>query len=392
MRKLIAKACLLLLLSMVLIQPALAQSKRSQLEDFVCSHYGLQPQEVVWAEFYEVHLEHIDLHFSLLHWFTQGPEYRKGMVAWVEETDEYLADGQVAALMEEERLKMTEEYRRLQAEAGKMEIDLYKELLQGNPEAEYEIYILPLYQFSQELQEQIEELYREYGLEPRQDFLSRPDGIDGSGSCEPAVPPQEPGSAGSGSGIDSCQPATAPTPPLPAPAPDTIDPVDPVDDRVAPPDEPVSSDGQPREIYLPYPADEFYAALEHLRQQGYAQALSSLTEYLDSIGAAYTVEGYLITATLPAAEIQNLARREDVQWVGSLYRWDAEIDLPLAPAPAFDDAEIATDSTAGRQGEAPSEGEFLAADSTAPARDNTWFWAGGTLVVFLILGAILFKK
>ena len=34
--------------------------------------------------------------------------------------------------------------------------------------------------------------------------------------------------------------------------------------------------------------------------------------------------------------------------VGSLYRWDAEIDLPLAPAPAFDDAEIAADSAGDR--------------------------------------------
>lgn len=391
MRKLIAKVCFLLLLSMALVQPALAQGKQSQLEDYVCSQHGLQPHELVGAEFYQVHLEHTGLHLSVLHWATQGPDYRKGMAAWVEETGEYLVDDQVTALINEERLGIAKEYQELQAEAGKMDIGLYQELRQGHPQDEYQVYILPAFQLSQDLQRQIQDLYKEYGLEPPRDFQQGqilPWDNGSTGACEPAPPPQEPGSVSSGGGTDSCQPAIAPMPPQLTPAPA---PVDPADDRVVPPDEPVSSEEMPREIYLPYP-EEFYTALEQLHQQGYAQALSSLTEYLDSIGAAYTLENYLIAATLPAADIQNLAKREDVQWVGSFGSREAVADLPLVPANASDTNEITGELAAGRQDEAPSEGQFLGADSAPPAKHPAWFWAGGTLLGLLVLGAILIKK
>lgn len=365
MRKLIATWVILVLLTL-LVSPAVAQDRQSQLEDFVSTHYDLHPQEVVGAEFYQLLLEHSGLHLSILHWLTEGPE--KGIVAWVQETDEFLADDQVVILMEEERIQVAREYQELQAEAGNMEVDLYKTLLQGSPEDEYEIYILPTFHLDEKLTKQISDLYQEYGLEPPQDSERTPsnprdDGTT-SGGTEPAAPPQ--------------------TVPLPNPTPD---PVRPADGAATHPDSPTSSEISQSPAYHPYP-DEFITALDQLYQQGFAPALARLTEYLDGICADYSLDNTLLVATLAAADIQELAKREDVQWIGNFNHWGVTEDLPLTPPVNTWDGQ--TDLTSARQDTA-QEGEFFVADSAAPAK-TPWLLGGGALLAFLILGIIWIKK
>lgn len=371
MRKFIASTWVVLLMFTVLTPPLLAQDHQSQLKDFVGTHYDLQPEDIIGAEFYQLHLEHSGHHLSILHWLTEGPE--KGIVAWVQETDEFLADDQVVTIMEEERMQVAREYQELQAEAGKIDVGLYKELLQGSPQDEHQIYILPAFHLDEDLIRQIDDLYQEYGLEPPQN--SDPDQTPGiprnsgstSGGTEPAAPPQ--------------------TVPLPNPTPD---PVQPADGAATHPDSPASREIPQSPAYHPYP-DEFTIALDHLYQQGFALALSSLTEYLDGIAADYTLDNNQVVATLTTTDIQELAKREDVQWVGSFsHRGEVVQDLPLTPPVNAWDRQ--TDLTSERQSSAQDDGESFAADSDNLAGTSPWLWGGGILLGFLILGGIWFKK
>lgn len=333
MKKVLAGVFAVLLLLNITAVPVGADDIQTELVNFICQEYNFQSDDLIEAEYYQVYLEYTDLNLSILHWLTQGEDYCKGMAAWVAETGEYLADDGVYALMEAERLLAAKEYQRLQEQAGKMDISLYKQI-QENPQAEYQVYITPVYKISDNLNEEIQALYEEYGLEAPEDI--------GNHGRVPGYTKEGQGQSGSSSGgaLPPDLPQTTPQESAIEPVPQTtpfqepaIDPALPRD--LATPtdlDKPVASDCEPAaDFYQPYP-EEFYSALNTLYNQGYAEATSNLSQYLDGIGAQYQVNPGYIVATLTAAQIQAIQGRPEVQWVSSYMAEQVGVDLA---APAF---------------------------------------------------------
>lgn len=363
MRKLFASAFAIVLVLTAAIAPVGAE--QVDLTDFICQTYGFNTGDFIVADSYEVNLEYLGLRLTVQTWLTEGPEYRKGQVGWVAETNEYLVDDELNNLFSQERELVVKEYQELQKLAGKMDVSLYKALTSGASDELHEIWITPVHRLISDLEDQIRALYQQFNLEPPKDIS------EGYGRT-PAIP--EDGGAGSSGSEGSIDPAPPQLTPLPSPLPaydyDTVAPYD--------PDAPVSNETD-RDIYQPYP-EEFIIALNAIYAQAYADSIATLTAHLDQLGISYETGPGHVVATVTATQALDLRDREDVEWIGGYYKWIEEDFAPTMGDAAFlanDDKNIAR-----------AAGDLTEA---APVNNGSWVWAGG-LVGFMALGVFLILK
>ena len=400
MRKLLACVfvCLLLL---ALATPAGAQN--DNLAQYISQQYDIPQKDLTIAERYDLYIISQDLDISVATWYGPEAELSRGMVGYAAAIDRYYTDQELSELLMEDRKIRQQEYEQLREQAGKFDVSLYQLLLDSADDQVHEVYILPAYQLTSEIQDQIRDLYREYDMEAPKDLQGQ------WGRVLPTEPQPSDGGAGwDGIDFDDGDTSVSPIPPdytgepteiaqatprdpdLPAQAP-AIDPssnqdstpqdtpaIDPAPDQDVPVRDTPTIDPAPATNQPPW---EFYTTLKQLHHQGYQEALTSLCAYLDSISVEYQVQDMTVTASVTTAQAWELDR-PDVQMIGSQVYAEPDI-VPLS-----------TDDIRGLGNDLDIPARTGEAEVTSLTNDpgnSPWLWGGG-LVGLLALGLFLVIK
>lgn len=379
MKKIFSLSLAVLLLAGLALS-ASALDAEEILQEYLLETKEVSPDTLHCREAYEQHLRHLDQKLLVLTWYDQEAELR-GQIAWHQEEERIIEQDELYELLEAERQLAAEEWSRLQEEAGKISVGLYRQLTEMDDETEVAIILVPLFQLSSQLEDDLRALFAEYELDFPVEFQPGswcyPVQRDGDlpVSDEGALPRDievdygkpgqgedcEPGNEGSGrlpydagaAGEDPAQPREPAEPaPMPMPEPD------------------------------PW-IEEFYSELEQLLARGFQESLAAITAYLDQIGAEYQVNENLVHVTLSVEEVNKVAKLDQVHQVLAQYA-EADITPLTGRMPLNTGAEDR------------AEGGILATDldETGKAAGSLWPWlvGAGLAIGSASLAVILIKK
>lgn len=302
---LILTVAILLLVGMVV--PAAAMDTDEALMDYLVEYLvdvkGLSADALEFRGPYGMELPHLGLNLVVLTWYNQQTQQR-GQVAWHQEEQRVVDQDELAELMEAEAHLAAQEWSRLQQEAGKIDVGLYRRLLELDGADQLDVTLVPVLRLSEQLEQQLRELFAQYDLELPPEFLprfswSRTGGATydlGDAATDKAVQPGR------------------------------------VEPSAAKPEDYQGDDSeQARILPLPEPEplpEEFFAQLEGLIAQGFQQALAAVSAHLDQLNADYEIHNNLVYATLTVNEIYGAAELDHVERV--LPQYDVDVDtLPL---------------------------------------------------------------
>ncbi len=403
---LIALVCFLIVFAPVV---AAAQPDAQTLEEYIQDEYGLEAGEYELGEPWILEFDGLTYYVYYIYGATRE-DYFKGDIVWVEEEERFVGWEEFSLVMEDYYEYQRQYWEELQQQAGKMDVWLYSQLLEMNSSEEVEIYILPRFELTPELEREIRDLFRKYDLDPPEGLRWWAPGIIVSpepvGSREPAtaVPPGTSGGQDDGDSSDGVE--------------DPDDPVsdDPDDEEGKPDsengyegegdgqsgDQGTDSDGQDvdsapgdgDEESDPYTGDEdgydgdgdwdvwidpvdeeFYTELAHLYAKGFEASRKRLETALKAAGAEYSFDGMGFIVTTTAKFALDLRDNEDVEWISGLFYAYATDDSMESMPPVIAGLRSA------------------ALDLESPSQSGTpWFLIGGLGLVMAGLAWLVIKK
>lgn len=379
------KKLTVLLICLLLAVPvgAGAEADWAWLEEHLAETYGLEAGEYQVAEVFTMELDGKAV--AIATWFTDAPDNHKGQVGWIEAEQRVVPADELAAMLEQHRLEEQQRWEELLKHAGNMDAWLYGQLVEMDPAEKVEIYILPRFELTPQLEEEIRALYREYGMEPPQDLegwispdrpISSEPGIrDGDAQSVPPrsadgqSEPGHPGSDGGGGAGEDGYEGQGNTSTPPGYGGD-----DPGDDAREPED--IDWEGaEPVPMPMPEPVDEeFYTELARLYARGFEAAGKKIEAELRAQGIDFSTDGYGFLATATAKQALGLRNHADIAWIG----WPVTLD---------DTAEILPAFLADARQAAAENAEPAAASGSVP-----WLLVGGLGAAMAALLWFVIKK